>query len=117
LATRGWVEQVASKSKISTIISSKRQHDECWLKKLFRLGSAVPVHFAADEQDGSPTQQRRDAPMLNRFVGLTLAAIAAFGAAATTAAPAFALYAYPPPPPHKEPMPKGNHGVYFHKIR
>jgi len=29
--------------------------------------------------------------MLNRFVGLTLAAIAAFGAAATTAAPAFAL--------------------------
>jgi len=55
--------------------------------------------------------------MLNRFVGLTLAAIAAFGAAATSAAPAFALYAYPPPPPHKEPMPKGNHGVYFHKIR
>jgi len=29
--------------------------------------------------------------MLNRFVGLTLAAIAAFGAAATTAEPAFAL--------------------------
>jgi hypothetical protein len=29
--------------------------------------------------------------MLNRFVGLTLAAIAAFGTAATTAAPAFAL--------------------------
>jgi hypothetical protein len=29
--------------------------------------------------------------MLNRFAGLTLVAIAAFGAAATTAAPAFAL--------------------------
>jgi hypothetical protein len=56
-----------------------------------QLGSAVPVHFVAGEQDGSPTQQRRDAPMLNRFVGLTLAALAAFGAAATAAAPAFAL--------------------------